>query len=143
MESINNIINTCIEILENKNVLEYVLSDEIILRHLFQNLSFNLNLEENSELSCYNYKEILILLLNILRNSIAENIKIPRNENKDFNENSDATSLPLDIKCSFLAELILQYLPNILDNFIIGDVPNPVVESTFSVSTRAIGIKRY
>ena len=64
METINNIINTCNEILENRNVLEFVLSDEIIMKHIFTNLSINLNLEENSELSNYNYKEILILLLN-------------------------------------------------------------------------------
>lgn len=141
METINNINNACIEILENRNILEFVLSNEKILRNIFKNLSYNLNLEENSELSSYNYKEILVLLLNILRNSIVDNIKIPQEENKALFENSDPTK-PLDIRCSFLGELLLEYLNNILDNFIIGDVPSSIVETTFSISTRAIGIRR-
>ena len=146
METINNINNACIEILENKNILEFVLSDEIILRHIFTNLSINLNLEENSELSCYNYKEVLILLLNILRNSIIENVYVPREENKSLSTNEADTdgvkNTPKDIKSSFLGEIILEYLMKILDNFIIGDVPSSIVETTFSVSTRALGIKR-
>ena len=142
METINNINNACIEILENRNVLEFVLADETILRHIFKNLSFNLNLEENSELSSYNYKEILVLLLNLLRNSIVDNITIPRDENKTSIDNSDPTK-PLDIKSSFLGELILEYLTNILDNFIMVDVSSSIVETTFSVSTRVFGIRRY
>lgn len=142
METINNINNACIEILENRSVLEFVLSNETIMRHIFKNLSFNLNLEENSELSSYNYKEILVLLLNILRNSIVDNVTIPKDANKDLNENSNPT-LPMDITSTFLGELIIEYLPNILDNFIIGDVHNLIVETTFAISTRSIGIKRY
>lgn len=146
METINNINNACIEILENKNILEFVLSDEVILRHLFNNLATNLNLEENSELSSYNYKEILILLLNILRNSIIENVYVPREENKSIIENNEADidglAKPKDIKSSFLGEIILEYLMKILDNFIINDVPSSIIETTYSVSTRILGIKR-
>jgi hypothetical protein len=160
LETINNINNACIEILENKNILEFVLSNEIILRHIFINLSINLNLEENSELSSYNYKEVLILLLNIIRNSIIENLFIPKDENKNtsfsmtsstadnsnVNHNNDSDIDGLisikNIKTSFLGELILEYLFKILDNFIIGDIPSPTVETTFSVSTRTLGIKR-
>lgn len=146
METINNINNACIEILENKNILEFVLSDEVILRHLFNNLATNLNLEENSELSSYNYKEILILLLNILRNSIIENVYVPREENKSLIENNEADidglAKPKDIKSSFLGEIILEYLMKILDNFIINDVPSSIIETTYSVSTRILGIKR-
>jgi hypothetical protein len=156
LETINNINNACIEILENKNILEFVLSNEIILRHIFTNLSINLNLEENSQLSSYNYKEVLILLLNILRNSIIENVSIPRDENKNtsfsmtsstadnsnFNNNNESDLDQKNIKNSFLGELILEYLFKILDNFVIGDIPSPIVETTYSVSTRTLGIKR-
>lgn len=157
LETINNINNACIEILENKNILEFVLSNEIILRHIFTNLSMNLNLEENSHLSSYNYKEVLILLLNILRNSIIENVFIAKDSNNvnpsesiSTADNSNLNSSDLDginnnqksIKSSFLGELILEYLNRILDNFYIGDTPSAVVETTYSVSVRALGIKR-
>jgi hypothetical protein len=145
METINNINNACIEILENKNILEFVISNEIILKHLLSNLSTNLNLEENSELSSYNYKEILILLLNIFRNSILENVYIPREENKPIEENNEEeTETKIkDVKLSFLGEITLEHLNGILDNFIIGDVPSSIFETTYSVSTRILGIKRY
>lgn len=153
METINNINNACIEILENKNILEFVLSDEIIIKHIFTNLSINLNLEENSELSSYNYKEVMILLLNILRNSIIENLYVPKEENKsyveglnlasDADKENNSKEEKRDLKCSFLGEMILEYLMKILDNFIIGDVPSSIVETTYSVSTRVLGIKRY
>lgn len=144
METINNINNACIEILENKNILEFVISNEIILKHLLSNLSTNLNLEENSELSSYNYKEILILLLNIFRNSILENLYIPREENKPIEINEEETETNIkSVKSSFLGEITLEHLNGILDNFIIGDVPSSIFETTYSVSTRILGIKRY
>lgn len=145
METINNINNACIEILENKNILEFIISNETILKHLLSNLSTNLNLEENSELSSYNYKEILILLLNIFRNSIMENVFIPRDENKtavNDNINDEDGDKIRDLKSSFLGELVIEHLNGILDNFIIGDVPSSIVETTYSVSTRILGIKR-
>lgn len=146
LESVNNIVNSCIEITENRNILEYVSSDLTILENIFQNLTVNLNLPENSNMSRYNYKEILILLLNILRNLIFENMKIPTiaiSENEEDVVNSNY-EIDLSKVCNNqIGEMILKNLPNILKNFPIVDKLYSQYDTTFGVINRSIGITRY
>lgn len=137
IESINNLVNACIEILENRSILEFLISEKIILNHIFENLSINLNAPENSNLSSYNYKEILILLLNILKDSIIDNIKIPHMKKIDENNEEEI------FQNSIIGELILDNLGKILQNFeIIENINNNQFDTTFGVSTRTIGITR-
>jgi hypothetical protein len=145
IEAINNINNACIEILENRSILEFILSDETILRHIFDNLSKNLNSPENSEFSSYNYKEILVLLLNILRDSIVDNIKVPRISSSNLEgETTDVETVNTEPvhKNSLLGDLILENLGKILENFVIIDPSYTPLDTTFGVSTRTIGIRR-
>lgn len=137
IEAINNIVNACIELLENRSILEFLVCEKPILSHLFDNLSCNLNAPENSSLSAYNYKEILILLLNILKDSIIDNIRVPAMVKKS-EENGEE-----EFQNSPIGEFILENLPKILANFEIVETPNSQLDTTFGVSTRTIGITRY
>ena len=141
IEAINNVVNACIEISENRSILEYLVSDKTSLSHMFQNLSCNLNLPENSNLSPYNYKEILILLLNLLKDSIIENIKIPYIKTNlpglDLQEGEEG-----EFQNTLIGELILENLPKILKNFEITKTSNSELDTTFEISTRTIGITR-
>lgn len=140
IESINNIVNACIEISENKPILEYIVADKIILGHIFGNLVCNLNAPENSHLSAYNYKEILILLLNILKDSIIDNIIVPY-VNKQHTE--EGKELEDEFVNSPVGEMIINNLSKILNNFEIVENFNTTLDTTFGVSTRTIGITRY
>jgi predicted transcriptional regulator len=136
IEAINNIVNACIELLENRSILEFLVSEKPILSYLFVNLSNNLNATENSNLSTYNYKEILILVLNILKDSIIDNISIPMLKKNEENEQEEFQTTPI-------GEFILENLPKILANFEIVENSQNLLDTTFGVSTRTIGITRY
>ena len=136
IEAINNIVNACIELLENRGILEFLVSEKPILRHIFYNLSYNLNAPENSHLSAYNYKEILILLLNILKDSIIDNIRIPVMAKNEENGEEEFQNTPI-------GEFIFENLDKILANFEIVENANVLLDTTFGVSTRTIGITRY
>lgn len=145
IEEINNIVNCCIEVVENRAILEYIISEKNILQNIFRNLSFNLNLPENENYSNYNYKEILVLLLNILRNVLIENMKIPNVKTNELDEdivNSGNELEPLQIESSLLGEMILIYLPKILENFQINDNQKIQIETTFGIPVRSIGLTR-
>ncbi len=138
IEAINNIVNACIELLENRSILEFLVSEKEILGHLFENLACNLNAPENSNLSAYNYKEILILLLNILKDSIIDNIRIPvvSKSNEEENVQEEFVNTPI-------GEFIFENLPKILANFEIVENANAQLDTTFGVATRTIGITRF
>lgn len=152
VEAVNNVVNGCIEILENRSILEFVTSEREILDHIFGILSINLNAPENSELSSYNYKEILILLLNILKDSIIDNISIPGTKKSeiaatDSSEEAQESQNPQNndegvLKDSLVGELIIQNLSKILDNFQISDTATNQLDATFNMSIRIIGITR-
>jgi len=140
IEAINNLVNVCIELLENKGILDYLVSEKEILSHLFQNLSFNLNSAENSYLSSYNYKEILILLLNILKDSIIENVKIPFIEKLTKPDGTEEE----EFQNTMIGDFILVNLPKILKNFEIIENNSIIqLDTTFGLTTRTIGITRY
>lgn len=135
IEAINNIVNACIELLENRSILEFIVNEKPILSHIFENLSYNLNAPENSNFSAYNYKEILILLLNILKDSIIDNISVPNIKKNEENGQDELVNTPI-------AEFILENLPKILANFEIVENSPSNLDTTFGVSTRTIGINR-
>lgn len=143
IETTNNIVNVCIELMENKSILEFIANDEIILGSLFKHLSLNLN--ENKNLSSYNYKEILILILNLLRFSLIESIKLPNlletsEDIVNFNCSLDQNK----IKNTPLGKLILENISQILQNFLFekNDENEIANETTFGVKVRALGYKR-
>ncbi len=139
IEAINNVVNACIELLENRSILDFVVCEKPILSHLFIKLSYNINAPENSNLSAYNYKEILILLLNILKDSIMDNIRIPAMAKKIDQDNDEE-----EFQNTPIGEFIILNLPKILANFDIVENANYMhLDTTFGVSTRTIGIIRY
>jgi hypothetical protein len=139
LESINNLVNVCIEIAENRPILQFIASDRTIIGFLFENLACNLNATENSHLSAYNYKEILILLLNILKDSIIDNIKVPYFTKKAAEEAGQEEE---EFNNSLIGEMIIENLAKILNNFEIVENANSQLDTTFGVSTRTIGITR-
>jgi len=138
LESINNLVNVCIEIAENRPILEFIASDRTIIGFLFENLACNLNAAKNSHLSTYNYKEILILLLNILKDSIIDNIEVPYFRKKAAEEAGQEE----EFNNSLIGEMIIENLAKILNNFEIVENANSQLDTTFGVSTRTIGITR-
>jgi len=149
IETTNNLVNSCIEVLENKSVLEFVLSDRTILESIFNYLNINLNLPENRNLSSYNYKEILILLLNILRFSIMENMKLP---SVSYNSAEDVVNFSNDeiiskINNTLLGELIVNNLDKIINNFQLEERVKEAEseydnDTTYGVKARMLGYKR-
>jgi len=149
IETTNNLVNSCIEVLENKSVLEFVLSDRTILESIFNYLNINLNLPENRNLSSYNYKEILILLLNILRFSIMENMKLP---SVSYNSAEDVVNFSNDeiiskINNTLLGELIVNNLDKIINNFQLEESVKEAEseydnDTTYGVKARMLGYKR-
>jgi hypothetical protein len=160
IETTNNIVNICIELMENKTLLEFITNDEVILGSLFKSLSINLNEKENRNLSSYNYKEILVLVLNLLRFSLIEGIKLPNlletsEDIVNFNCSLDQNK----IKNTQLGKLIIENISHILQNFLFekeeinnntntntnndneneNDFSN---ETTFGVKARPLGYKR-
>jgi hypothetical protein len=149
IETTNNLVNSCIEVLENKSVLEFVLSDRTILESIFNYLNVNLNLPENGNLSSYNYKEILILLLNILRFSIMENMKLP---SVSYNSAEDVVNFSNDeimskINNTLLGELIVNNFDKIINNFQLEESVKEAEseydnDTTYGVKARMLGYKR-
>ncbi len=141
VEAINNLVNACIEMLENRSILEFIISDKQILSHIFDNLALSLNNSSQSisAAAAYNYKEILILLLNILKDSIIDNIQIPF-----FGKKAAAQEEADEFQNTLIGDLILENLGKILSNFEIleNQQNSQIMDTTFGVSTRTIGITR-
>ena len=142
IETTNNIVNACVELMENKTILEFIANDEVILGSLFKNLAINLNQKENKNLSSYNYKEILVLILNLLRFSLIESIKMPNLlETSDDIVNFNCSLDQNKIKNTPLGKFILESINQILQNFLFkeNEIEN---ETTYAVRARALGYKR-
>jgi hypothetical protein len=141
VEAINNLVNACIEMLENRSILEFIISDKQILSHIFDNLALSLNNSSQSisAAAAYNYKEILILLLNILKDSIIDNIQIPF-----VGKKAAAQEEADEFQNTLIGDLILENLGKILSNFEIleNQQNSQIMDTTFGVSTRTIGITR-
>ena len=147
IETTNNIVNTCIELMENKTILEYIASDEIILRSLFKYLAINLNEKENKNLSSYNYKEILILVLNIIRFSLLESIKLPNVlETSDDIVNFNCSLDQNKIKNTPLGKMIIENIGQILQNFLMEkneESENKAEnDTTYGIAAKPLGYKR-
>jgi hypothetical protein len=163
METTNNIVNVCIELMENKTILEYISNDEIILESLFKCLSLNLNEKENTNYSFYNYKEILVLVLNLLKLSLIEGLKLPNLlESTDDIVNFNSSLDLYKIKNTPLGKLIIENISHILQNFLFekddenknrnrnrnknDDEVDDNIEfsndTTFGIKARALGYQR-
>lgn len=162
IETTNNIVNVCIELIENKTLLEFICSNEIILENLFKNLSINLNrvsAEKDLKLMDYNYKEILILVLNLLRTNINET-KLPSLLESISGSSEDIvnfnSSLSLDqnkIKNTIIGKFILENFNKIMQNFLFENNENSennnenegnlfVNDTTYGVRAKTLGYKR-
>lgn len=147
IETTNNIVNACIELMENKTLLEHISNDEIILSSLFKSLSINLNENSNRNLSSYNYKEILILLLNLIRLSLMEGIKLPNVlETSDDIVNFNCSLDQNKIKNTTLGKLIIENLNQILQNFLfekIEENDNQLeLDTTYGSRSKTLGYHR-
>ncbi len=143
-------MNSCIEILENKSVLEFILNDKEILEMIFHNLCINLNLIYNTHLSSYNYKEILILLLNIIRLSIIENMKSPGIDNTTNEDvvNFSNEEIINKVNNTLLGEMIIKNFHKIIDNFHFEEKEKEADnefanDTTYGIKARFLGYKRY
>lgn len=149
IETTNNLVNSCIEIIENKTVLEFVLNDKTILESIFSCLTVNLNLPENWHLSSYNYKEILILLLNILRFSIMENMKLPSVSSSSAEDvvNFSNEEIISKISNTLLGELLVDNIDKIILNFQFEEKDKELEsefanDTTYGKKARMLGYKR-
>jgi hypothetical protein len=133
MEKVSNIISAIIEITENKNLLEKLINDTEILNILFSKLSENATPAQD-----YNYTEIIVIVINLLKLIAIEGLKIPYNSiNEDDIVNSDVDSLSNTI----LREYILNNLEKILVNFNQSE-NNIIVEGTHGLTYYPLGNKK-
>lgn len=119
-EKISNLANICIEVTENRNILEIILNEKSILDHLTSTLAFNLNeqIDDSNFIFNYNYQEILNVFINIIRYTQVENLKTPtyKNESDDI-VNSDNDKQHESLENTLLGECVLHNLEEILKNF--------------------------
>jgi hypothetical protein len=137
MENVCNVITTCVELCENKIILELVVNDEKILDLLMAVLtqdtkSFDSVLE-------YNYTETLSMLINILKLVSIENLKVPTLNVQDDIVNSETTRV---LESTVLADKLLENLPKILVNFPMTQNDNQI-DGTFGMSFHPLGIRRF
>lgn len=144
-EKINNLITTLTELFENKALLELTVNNKEALNYLFNSLQNNSNLESKDV--NYNYSEALIILINLIKFSSVENLKLPQYKQIDATDNNIEEveeESKSEIQMTVLGELILRNLDNILDNFIIPNNQDQMsIEGTYGITFRPLGMKRY
>jgi hypothetical protein len=139
IEKVYNIILTCIELCENKTILELIINDEKLVTLLLEVLAFNASsLNSDQE---YNYTEVLILLINILKLISIENLKVPGYviSNEEDIVNSDGNNKTFEN--TKFGELLLKYLPQVLVNFPMESNAN-VIDGTFGMTFHPLGLRR-
>ena len=135
-EKTSNIANILIEVIENKNVLEIILSEKSILEHLTNLLSINLNEktdDSNFEIN-YNYNEVLNVFINILRFTQVENLKFPTYKNEGTEDIVNSENGVALIENTLLGECVLNCLDKILKNFLPSSSYNKSDESKSDVT---------
>jgi hypothetical protein len=137
-EKVYNVICTCIELYENKVILELVINDEQLMTSILNVLVINPTSEGSQE---YNYTESLILLINILKLISIESLKVPgyitANADEDIVNSEDNKVLEIPK----LGHLILKYLPEILKNFPMTNTENNI-DGTFGMTFTPLGLRR-
>jgi len=134
IEQINNIVFSCIELTENKILLEKIINDEDILSKLFSIIT-----ELSDSSNDYKYSEILIILINIIKLITIEGLRIPSYSRKEEDiVNSDNFKV---IDNTLLGNLILNNLDKILLNFSLGE--DKPIEGTFGKTYFSLGTKRF
>ena len=154
-ERIANLSLICAEIIENKNILEIVINEPLIMEHLFEQLTVDTNSlksQTNFDIE-YNYSEIIGILISIVRFVHIENLKIPSYINEEDIVNSEGESTG-KIENTMLGELVLKNVEQILKNFLLNS-KNPeindaeqdtftttLLDGTFGNPFRPLGNKR-
>jgi hypothetical protein len=116
-ERIANLSLICSEVIENRSILEIVVSEQIILDHLFEELAVDTNNKTDYSVDIdYNYSEILNILVSIVRFVQIENLKIPSYINEEDIVNSEGERTGT-IENTLFGEYILKYIEAILNNF--------------------------
>jgi hypothetical protein len=133
MEKISNVISAIVEVTENKYLLEMIINDVEILGILFSKLSENASPSQD-----YNYTEILVVVINLLKLITNEGLKIPTNSiNEEDIVNSEGNSLSNTI----LGEFILINLEKILVNFNLSN-SDITIEGTHGLTFYPLGNKK-
>jgi hypothetical protein len=133
MEKLSNVISAIFEITENKHILEKIINDVEILNILFSKISQPSNPSQD-----YNYTEILVVIINILKLITIEGLKIPTNSINDEDiVNSDGNSL----SNTTLGEFILNNLEKILVNFNLFN-NDTMLEGTHGITYYPLGNKK-
>lgn len=138
-EIISNISNVCIETIENRTVLELILTDKPLLEHLITQLALNLKDKSNSTGTestntdfydvNFNYSEILNVFINIIRYSQVENLKCPTYKNTG----EDIVNSEQVIENTPLGECVIIHLEKVLANFLPDQ--DDTTEDTTSTTT--------
>lgn len=152
VEKITNLSLICSEIIENKSILEYIVNDQSILDHLFEQLSVDTNsIKNESGIDIeYNYSEILNILIGIVRFVQIENMKIPSyiNEEDVVNSEEERTGT---LDNTLLGEYSLKHIEAILKNFLFNKKSDDIeenslntilIDGTFGNPFRPLGSKR-
>jgi len=135
-ERIANLSLICAEIIENKNILEIVINEPLIIEHLFEQLAVDTNaLKSQTSFDIeYNYSEILGILISIVRFVHIENLKIPSYINEEDIVNSEGESTG-KIENTLLGELVLKNVELILKNFLLHAKNSEVTDTVDTFST--------
>lgn len=145
-EKINNISSIILDISENKHLLEQILNDKEILSNLAKELANKESLKNKDNLDQnYNYYEILLVFINLIKTSITENFKLPSIK---VESGEDTVNINLDeknIDNTPLGEVILENLGKILDNFVFrneNEENSLNLEGTFGTTYKPLGLKK-
>jgi hypothetical protein len=139
IEQISNVISTCIELCENKSILELVINDENIIDTLMKILVMDCTGFDSQQ--DYNYTETLIVLINILKLISIENLKtpcyLPGAEDLVNSENNNTV-----FDNTLLGSIVLHNLPTIIANFPIIQNDSNLIDGTFGMFFHPLGVRR-
>lgn len=160
IEKINNIASVVLDISENKYLLEVILNSKDILTNITKQLI--IDTERFSSEQNYNYYEILLIFINLIKTAINENYKLPSLIIENI-AGEDIVNINLDLKSidnTYLGESILESLGKIIENFVaksnidnntnnnnffidkLNEEDLTVIEGTFGACYKPLGLKK-
>jgi hypothetical protein len=147
IEKVSNTSSAIIEVIENKQILEIVISEKLIMEHIFRQFTKK-ELAKGNDLAYaqnFNFNELINLLITLVKFVQIENLKVPvylLQEEDVVNSNSSEINNQIDN--TPLGELILEFLPDILKHFnYVQESEGDYLEGTFGQTYRPLGTKKY
>ncbi|MCQ2820996.1 MAG: SAPS family protein, partial [archaeon] len=140
-EKITNIISLISDLIETKEILDVILSNEEILSCLFNNLKVDLNKEDTGLMMKVNYSQILTIIIEIIKRVLSNNNAndIPH---LNSSEDDDLVQQESNTICHTLfSKKIFETLETVLKNFTKKD-NNKEIDTTFDKKIKPLGSYR-